>query len=53
MDGELAELLDAAEADGVRNIEEILRKTRLLMHARKMCQGEQQSVQCGGEVHEL
>ena len=53
MDGELAELLDAAEADGVRNLEEILRKTRLLMHARKMCQGEQQAVQCGGDVHEL
>ena len=43
MKGELAETLDAAEADGVWNLEEILKRTRLLMQTKKMRQSERSS----------
>ena len=53
MNGELAETLDAAEADGVWNLEEILKRMRFLMQTKKMRQSERRVVQCVGEVHEL
>ena len=42
MIGELAEVLDVAEADGVRNLKEILKECAFF----EMCQGEQGVAQC-------
>ena len=48
INGELAEMLDAAEADGVRNVEEILKEDAL---ADADSQGEPSVVRHVGEVH--
>ena len=54
MSGELAEMLDAAEADGVRNLEEILTEDALVdASTEKMGPGEHKVAQRVGEVHEL
>ena len=51
MKGELADILDAAEADRVRNLEEDPEKDACVDETVKMCQGEKGV--CVGEVHEL
>ena len=51
MNGELADILDAAVADGVRNLEEILQKDASVDAKKKKT--ERQVVQRVGEVDEL
>ena len=52
MNGELAQILDAAEADGVRNLEEILEENAFVMQTKK-CVKASRVVQRVGEVHKL
>ena len=52
MDKDVAEVVDAAEEDGVGNLAEIL-KEDVFVDANSVCQGELRIVQCAGEVHEL
>ena len=51
MNGELAELLDAAEADGVRNLEEILKEDAFAVENKET--GVKATRELHSEIHEL